>query len=322
MFNELKTPLEAAETLAERPRPSVFAAEALLLIAVAGLWIATIAVGALAPSDASMFLTDLAYYGPFVLLPAVIYCARRGDLQDALRLNPLPVLPALLIAMIALMSVYAASAVNGIWAAGLNALGLHEPASGPDVGASSSLMLAVLHTAAIPAVCEELLCRGAVLSAFEGRGTARAIWISSLLFALLHSNLYGLPAYALVGALSGFIVFAADSLYAGMFFHTVYNTAILVIMHLMGREENAEVLAAAEQAPAASMIGAMALDLLVVGLSLALLLNALNLRRKVLGIAPAPRARVPMTGREKALTAVLMLAFAASIAAVQALSGG
>lgn len=304
----------------ERRRPTVFAALWLVLLSVAGLWIASAAVGALAPGGASMFLSDFIYYGPFVLLPIALYCARRGGLSDALRLNPLPLFPALLVMMLAVMSVYAASAVNSVWALALNALGLPEPAAGVDVRTPRALMLAVVHTAAVPAVCEELLCRGVALSAFEDRGTARAIWISAALFALMHLSLFGLPAYLLVGAVSGFIVFAVDSLYAGMLYHTVYNAAILVVLHRIDARATADAAALAE-APAAALMASLAFDLVLVGLSLAMLLNALNLRRRALGIVAAPRARVPLSGREKALAAALLAALAASMVAMQAMTG-
>lgn len=309
--------------LTDRKRPSILAAEALLLLAVAGLWASSAVVGALT-GGADMFLTDLAYYGPFVIIPLALYCLRTGGLSDALRLNPMPPGPVLLIGLAAVLSVYAASAVDGLWAIALGGLGIPEPQTAIEVSTSRELTLAVLHTAAVPAVCEELLCRGVAMSAFERKGTYFAIGASSALFGLLHGNLYGLPAYVMVGAVSAFIVYAVDSLYAGMVYHTVYNAAILLIMHLMTKQPGTveEAVAQVSAMSDAALAGSLLLDLAMVGASIALTLIALNLRRKAAGIEPVPRSRQPMTGRERAMLAALLIAMAVSMAAVQALAAG
>jgi membrane protease YdiL (CAAX protease family) len=80
-----------------------------------------------------------------------------------------------------------------------------------------------------------------VLSAWESRGTWFAIGVAGSLFALLHGNLYGIPAYLLVGAIAGFMAYALDSVYAAMVYHTVYNTACLVIPYLASNREAADV---------------------------------------------------------------------------------
>ena len=304
--------------LAQRPRPSIATACALMLLAAAGLWLSSVIAGAFLPGYTQVFLADLVFYGFFVLLPVVLLCVRRPGLSDGLRLNPLPFAPTLMIALMAVMSVYAASALNGLWEMLLEGLGVPEPPLDVAVDSRQALMLSILHTAAIPAVCEELLCRGVVFAAFESRGTFRGLWVSSALFALLHSNLYGLPAYFMVGALSAFIVYAVDSIYAGMFFHTVYNTAILVIMHQFAHTDAA---AQAEAMSGNELFLTLISDLAIVGISIALMVASLNLRRKTRGIEPVPRAPWRLNPREKAMLAALLLALAVSTAAITAMSG-
>ena len=303
--------------LAERARPSILAAELMLLTALAGLWLSSLAVGALAPGDGAELWMDLLYYGPFVLAPIVVYCARRGNLSDGLRLNPLPMVPTVMIAFMALLSVFASSAINGLWGMLLNGLGLSEPQAALEVGGSRDLMLAVIHTAAIPAVCEELLFRGVVFSAFERRGTAVGIGVSSALFGLLHGNVYGLPAYILVGAVSGLIVFMVDSVYAGMLYHTVYNAAILVLLHWA--EQLPEL---SEASASTNMTMAMVMDFALMAVAISMMLTALNLRRRAVGIEAVPATPARMSGWEKALMVVLLLALAASMVVVQALAAG
>ena len=278
----------------DRPRPSIFDATLMVLIASVGLWIASLLVLMWLPEPgaARELSLNALYYLPFVVVPAVICRVRRPGISDSLRLNPLPVLPTISVIAVALMSVYAASALDGLWTMGLEALGLTAPAVDLTFGSTRELLLGIVSAAAIPAVCEELLFRGFVFAAWESRGTAFAVWISALLFALLHGNPFGLPAYLLVGAISAYMVFALDSLYAGIAYHTVYNSAILVIGYLLKD--------AGDPAPMSS--GRLALSMAVDGLLtcglIAVMLRTFELRRRMLGIEAIPRIREPLRRRE------------------------
>ena len=290
--------------LPERPRPGIAPALAMVLAAAAGLWVTSLAAALLNPSLSlsGELVNALMFYLPFVILPVTLYSLRHRGLSDALRLNPMPVLPALTVVFLGLLSVYIASGVDALWTALLSAAGLHPPEAALDVTTSRALTAQILLSAALPAVCEELLFRGVVFSAFEGRGTWRGVWLSSALFALMHGNLFGLPAYLLVGALSAYIVYALDSLYAGMLFHTVYNTAILVIMHM------ASGMPQAGEAAAALSPVSLVLDFIITGALIASSLMTLELRRRVSGIEPLPRSPEPL-GRRNAwmLAAVTVL---------------
>ena len=103
--------------LTERRRPTVFAAAGLVLIAALGLWVGTLLSLALAPESAAMqeLLTAVIYYLPFVLLPPILYGLKHRGLSDGLRLNPMPLLPTLSVILLALMCVYAASAIDSLW---------------------------------------------------------------------------------------------------------------------------------------------------------------------------------------------------------------
>ncbi|MGH7163199.1 MAG: ABC transporter permease subunit/CPBP intramembrane protease, partial [Planctomycetota bacterium] len=75
--------------------------------------------------------------------------------------------------------------------------------------------IALLLLAALPAICEELLCRGFLLSALRPRlGAARAVVVSAALFGLLHVDLYRLPATFLGGLLLGYVCLATGSVWA------------------------------------------------------------------------------------------------------------
>lgn len=299
--------------ITDQGRPSLFAACAFVALAAVGLWVSGLLEFALGTSDA--LLLNALYYLPFIALPLALYARRRPGLADAMRLNPLPALPIVTLLLLALISVYVASALSEVWNMALNALGLQSIGGIPAPDSERALILSILVNAAFPAVCEELLFRGFVLPAWETRGTAFAIGVTAALFALLHGNVFGLPAYLLVGAVAGYATFALDTVYAGIVYHTFYNAACLAIPYLLrGQAEAAE--SAAADLPAF----AVALDVCLDAVMLAALLFTLRLRAQRGGIAPIPRIHRPLETGERLMLAAAVLATLVTMVAVVVLS--
>jgi sodium transport system permease protein len=84
------------------------------------------------------------------------------------------------------------------------------------------LLLAVL-----PPVCEELLCRGFLLSSFRARfGDGLSILFSALLFGGLHLDVHRVPATTLAGLALGYIRVHTGSIVPAILFHMIYNGII------------------------------------------------------------------------------------------------
>ena len=295
-----------------QPRPTLFAANGVVLLAAVGLWISSL-VESLLP-DAGIALVNALYYLPFMVLPVGLYMLRRPGLGDAMRLKALPVLPTLSAALLGLLTVYVASMLSAAWAACLDALGLRGLGGVAVPQSERELLVDILTLAAMPAICEELLFRGFVLSAWESRGTWFAIGVTGSLFALLHGNLYGIPAYLLVGAIAGFMAYALDSVYAAMVYHTVYNTACLVIPYLASNREAADVTIDA------AAIFSLAVQTAMIASMMAMLLATLRARARREGIEPIPRIRRPLEGRDRAMLLAAVLVMTASMVILLILS--
>ena len=294
-----------------QPRPTLFAASGFVLLAAVGLWISTL-LELLLP-DASMAIVHALYYLPFMLLPVGLYMLRQPGLVPAMRLNALPVLPTLSAALLGLLSVYVASMLSAVWGTVLDALGLRGLSGAPVPQNEAELVTSILTLAAMPAICEELLFRGFVLSAWESRGTWFAIGVTAVLFALLHGNLYGIPAYLLVGAVAGYLAFALDSLYAAMIYHTVYNASCLVLPFLASGQGEADV------AIDAATVFSLALQTIMIAAMMAMLIVTLRLRARREGIEPIPRIRRPLDSRDRLMLMAALLAMAASTVILLAL---
>ena len=295
-----------------QPRPTLFAASGVVLLAAVGLWISSL-LESLLP-NASLALANALYYLPFMVLPVGLYALRRPGLGETMRLKAMPVLPTLSAALLGLLTVYVASLLSAAWGACLDALGLRGLGGVAVPRNERELLLDILALAAMPAICEELLFRGFVLSAWESRGTRFAIGVTAALFALLHGNLYGIPAYLLVGAVAGFLAFALDSVYAAMVYHTVYNTACLVIPYLAANQEAADVTIDA------AAVFSLAIQTAMIASMMAMLLATLRARARREGIEPIPRIRRPLEGRDRAMLLAAVLVMTASMVILLILS--
>jgi membrane protease YdiL (CAAX protease family) len=105
--------------------------------------------------------------------------------------------------------------------------GLEESLERATSGATWAVLLAV---AALPAVCEELLCRGAIAFALRRRaGPVVAVLVSALLFALLHGSPYRLAPTFLLGIAFGAIALRSGSIVPTMLAHALNNAAIVLV---------------------------------------------------------------------------------------------
>ena len=117
-----------------------------------------------------------------------------------------------------------------------------------------------------------------------------------------------------LGAVSGIVTFATDSVYSGIIYHTVYNAAALFISYQLSGQEVSE----AAVTPAA-LVPAMLTALMILAL-MAALLAALLRQARAGGVEPIPRVRRPLKTAELLTLAAAVLTMLATIAVVQVLA--
>ncbi|MSP59801.1 MAG: CPBP family intramembrane metalloprotease [Myxococcales bacterium] len=88
--------------------------------------------------------------------------------------------------------------------------------------------LAVL--ALLPAVCEELLFRGALLESWRPAGRIAAVGGAALAFGGFHLSMYKLVPTVALGALAGVVALRAASVAPAMVLHFVNNTLVVVLV--------------------------------------------------------------------------------------------
>ncbi|MBO5111121.1 MAG: CPBP family intramembrane metalloprotease [Clostridia bacterium] len=81
--------------------------------------------------------------------------------------------------------------------------------------------------ALVPAVSEEFLCRSVLFSEYEEIGTLQAVVMTSVMFAMLHLNLYLFPVYFFCGVILAFVLYVTNSVLAVILVHFMNNIFFL-----------------------------------------------------------------------------------------------
>jgi membrane protease YdiL (CAAX protease family) len=127
------------------------------------------------------------------------------------------------------------------------------------------LVVALLAIAVVPAVCEELLFRGAVQRAFTTRlFPIAAIVLTALLFAGYHMSLIQLMPTFTLGLLLGVLAHRADSVVPAMLAHFLNNTMAI----LVARRQPAVLADTIAAHPTAALVGCAIASVLGVSLIL------------------------------------------------------
>jgi sodium transport system permease protein len=95
-------------------------------------------------------------------------------------------------------------------------------------GTGEPIVLVLVGVALVPAICEELLCRGILVAAFAPHGRAVAIVASAALFALLHLSPYRFVPTFLLGLSLGWVTVVAGSVVPAIVLHLLHNAAVVV----------------------------------------------------------------------------------------------
>ena len=93
-----------------------------------------------------------------------------------------------------------------------------------------NLWFLLLAFAVSPAICEEVLFRGAILAGVQSRMSKAGTVISvGILFGLFHLSVYRVLPTALLGMVITYVVIRSGSIFTGMLFHFLHNSATLLI---------------------------------------------------------------------------------------------
>ena len=85
------------------------------------------------------------------------------------------------------------------------------------------LIIELFATAVLPGICEEVANRGMLLNCYKSFGAKKAIFLSGLLFGLMHLNIEQFFYATIIGFYFGFVALTTDSIYPTMIMHFTNN---------------------------------------------------------------------------------------------------
>lgn len=92
-----------------------------------------------------------------------------------------------------------------------------------DINGEVNPVWVIISLVITPAICEEFVCRGVVLSEYRKYGSTNAVIVSALCFAMLHFSLENFPLYFFAGVVLGFVTVTTRSIIAPILLHMASN---------------------------------------------------------------------------------------------------
>jgi hypothetical protein len=162
------------------------------------------------------------------------------------------------------------------------------PAGGSTAVASQggSPWIGFLGVALVAPLCEELLFRGVLLSTYEKRFAAHAVWLVAILFAFLHPSFDQVLGALFVGTVAGWLVYRTRSIWSGVLAHVGINLVSALLALLISLAAPGTLEGAAQTGDLGAMVWIGALVWGVIGL--AMLVPGFFLLRSIARRHPAP----------------------------------
>ena len=210
-----------------------YAAPALVIIVTVLLALSGLIEGRFAGDPDTAALASVILTVVIFLIPSLLfgYLRPRGY-AARLRLSPFKVRHILLILLAALLLVSGGVVLTAVlyrffpdaFAASATSQNVLYSTDGGMLGIFRTLLAFAL----VPAFCEEIVFRSILLAEYERYGVPCAVFMSTLLFSLIHLSLVRFPIYFFGGLVLAMIAYATRSVFAAATVHFLYNAAMIL----------------------------------------------------------------------------------------------
>lgn len=97
------------------------------------------------------------------------------------------------------------------------------------------ILLMILFICIIPAITEELMLRGMILTSVRKKGFAFSVAVTSVMFTILHCDIYSAPGHLILGIAAAYAVLNNNSVLSGMAVHFSFNFCGVLIDYITNR---------------------------------------------------------------------------------------
>lgn len=176
------------------------------------------------PAIPAMILSQLT-----ILLPFIVYCIiKKKNPLEIIRFKKIKITTALLIILIVICSYPVVVCLNLI-----SMLFVENAMMDimPEI-LSKGILVGILLLAVTPAIVEETIFRGVIYNTYSKRRPLAGVFLSALLFGLMHMNFNQMPYAFFLGIVMALLLEACDSIIAPMIFHFTLNGSSTLISFL------------------------------------------------------------------------------------------
>lgn len=165
-----------------------------------------------------------------ILLPNILYLMIRGySLKEVIKLNPISIKQIAYSVIVMVFAYPVAVFVNAIILALISSFSTALPTTVPLPTTSAEFLKGLFVIALAPGICEEVMFRGTLMSAYDRYGHVKSILISSILFGIFHFNIMNLAGPIFLGLVLGTLRYKTNSILSPMIGHTINNGIALTI---------------------------------------------------------------------------------------------
>jgi len=165
------------------------------------------------------------------LVPAALYCLMTGiSIKDIIPHKLIDAPDIILIILISIMMIFYSFFLGSI-ADIFTSNTVGESISAETTQNSFAVM--AFSVAVVPAIIEEIVFRGVILSGFKGAGAFKAIFLSGLYFGIMHLNFYQLFYAFPMGIILAILVYYSESIFASILSHFVINFSQIAFSYML-----------------------------------------------------------------------------------------
>lgn len=169
-----------------------------------------------------------------ILVPVLLYVLmKKANFKETFRFRKLDPIHGLLVALLSVAAYPVAMMLNNIVVYFLQFVGDIPAQPIPTPGNLPELFTGLLVVAVSPAICEELFHRGLLLSAYERRGSMKAVVITAIFFGIFHFDMTNFLGPVFLGLLIGYYVIRTNSIFAGMLAHFLNNAISEILQYFL-----------------------------------------------------------------------------------------
>ncbi|MBD8048229.1 MAG: CPBP family intramembrane metalloprotease [Clostridium argentinense] len=229
-------------------KANLFGMIVIILMIVLSITIQPLMLNANVPLFSSVAIMQILGF----FLPVVVYLlASKENAKNTLKLNKLPLKD---IPLLILLSIACQPMIMGL--SGISSLISPNSFSNVMINpvSETSMVLTIFFIGLVPAIFEELVYRGVILSGYDNANIKTAALFSGLYFAYMHLDIQRLLYTLALGILFGYLVRITKSIYSSMICHFLVNSIQMVYLKIMlSRHE--EMISAAESATDSAALG-------------------------------------------------------------------